>query len=217
MKIINAGFGRTGTTSLKAALEQLGFAPVHHSTDLILHPEHVGIWERAAAGEVVDWRAFYRGYEVADHPAGLFYEDIIRAHPEAKVLLSVRDPEGWYESMAGMLRQVRSLNLPLPHVRRFKAFIEKRVIGEMFGGNLEDKAHAINVFEYHNEAVRAFVPAERLLVYRVQAGWEPLCAFLEVEVPQTPFPRLNERGGLKEMAMSLFNRSGASATPSGRS
>lgn len=94
MKLINAGLGRTGTTSLKAALETLGYAPVFHTTDLFTSPKDIDVWEAAMKGERVDWRTFFAPYAVADWPAGLLYKDIIRAHPEAKVMVSVRDPEG---------------------------------------------------------------------------------------------------------------------------
>ncbi len=211
MRIINAGLGRTGTTSLKAALETLGYTPVYHTTDLLTSAKDINVWEEAMKGEAVDWRAFFAGYQVADWPAGLFYRDIIRAHPEAKVMLSVRDPEGWFESISGTLKQLRSLHLPIPQVRRAKGFLEA-ALDSFFEGKVEDKAYMMTFFERHMEAVKAYVGAEKVLVYDVREGWEPLCAFLQVDVPKQSFPRLNQREGFRELAAKLFSRSGVSAT-----
>lgn len=207
MKLINAGLGRTGTTSLKGALEHLGFAPVYHTTDLFTSAKDMDLWEGAMEGKRVDWRAFFAGYEVADWPVGLFYEDIIRAHPEAKVMLSVRDPESWFESLSGTLKQARSLNLPIPQVRRIKRFLEVYAVNGLFEGKVDDKAFMMNFFERHIEAVKAFVGPENLLIYNVKEGWEPLCDFLEVGTPNEPFPRLNQRGGIKELVTKMFSRS----------
>ena len=204
MKLINAGLGRTGTTSLKVALETLGFAPVFHTTDLLTSVKDIGVWERAMKGEPVDWRTFFAHYEVADWPAAFFYKDIIRAHPEAKVMVSVRDPEGWFESTQGILKQVRSLNLPIPQVRRVKGFLEAG-LATFFEGKAEDKAYMTDFFERHTEGVKAFVGGENVLVYDVKQGWGPLCAFLRVEVPREPFPRLNQREGIKDLAIKLFS------------
>ena len=197
MKLINAGLGRTGTTSLKGALEHLGIAPVYHTTDLFTSAKDMDIWEAAMAGARVDWRAFFAPYEVADWPVGLFYEDIIRAHPEAKVMLSVRDPEGWFESFSGTLKQARSLNLPIAQVGRIKRFLEVYAVNGLFEGRVDDKAFMMDFFECHIRSVKAFVGPEDLLVYNVKEGWEPLGNFLEVDAPNEPFPRLNQRGGIK--------------------
>lgn len=210
MKLINAGLGRTGTTSLKAALETLGFAPVFHTTDLFTSAKDIDLWEAAMKGEKVDWHVFFAPYAVADWPAAFFYRDIIRAHPEAKVMVSVRDPEGWFGSTQGILKQVRSINLPLPQVRRAKAFLEAG-IDTFFEGKAEDKAYMMDFFERHTESVKAYVKtnrgAENVLVYDVREGWEPLCAFLEVEVPKQPYPRLNQRESFRELATKLFTSS----------
>lgn len=158
-------------------------------------------------GERVDWRAFFAGYEVADWPVGLFYKDIIRAHPEAKVMLSVRDPESWFESFSGTLKQARSLNLPIPQVRRIKRFLEVYAVNGLFEGKVDDKTFMMDFFERHTGAVKAFVGPENLLVYNVKESWEPLCDFLEVDTPNEPFPRLNQRGGIKELVTKMFSRS----------
>ena len=206
MKLINAGLGRTGTTSLKAALEQLGFGPVYHTTDLFTSAKDMDLWERAMDGGAVDWRTFFAGYETADWPVGLFYKDIIRAHPEAKVMLSVRDAEGWFESISSTLKQARSLNLPIPQVKRIKRFLETYAVNGLFEGKADDKAFMIDFLERHTQEVKAFVGEDKLLVYNIREGWEPLCSFLEVPVPDGPFPHLNQRGGLQELGSKMFGR-----------
>ena len=118
MRVIGAGFGRTGTTSLKAALQELGFGPSYSLSEVFAHPEHVGFWETAAgpAGEEVDWEQFLAGYEVAvDWPACSFYEELMEAFPEAPVILTVRDPAPWYESTRSTIYELRRLTTgPLP-------------------------------------------------------------------------------------------------------
>ncbi len=204
MKLINVGLGRTGTTSLKAALEIIGFAPTFHTTDLIKNARQMDVWEAAVEGQPADWRAFFADYAVADWPAALFYEEIITAHPEAKVMLTVRDPEQWQASISGTLNQVMGMNLPIPRFQRLKKILETHAINGLFDGKMNDKAHMVRFFEQHVAAVKAFVPADNLLVYNVTEGWEPLCDFLEVSVPDEPFPRVNTRGGFKALVTRLF-------------
>ena len=206
MKLINAGLGRTGTTSLKAALEKLGFAPAYHTTDLFTSPKDMKLWGAAIEGQAVDWQTFFSPYEVADWPVALCYEDIIRAHPETKVMLSVRDPEGWFESFSSNLKLAQTFNPPIPQVRRIKRFSEDYVINGFLEGKSSDKAFMLEFFERHTERVKALVGAENLLIYDVTQGWEPLCHFLAVDVPDEPFPRLNKRGEIKDKLMKLFSR-----------
>ena len=209
MKLIGAGFGRTGTTSLKAALEELGFGPCYHMTEVFAHPEHADFWTSAWRGKPVDWEGFLGGYEAAvDWPACTFYEELMEEYPDAKVLLSVRDPERWYESTRNTIYELSMLVDRSPISRTifalisffvFGGFASNRsdLVGEIvwrgtFDGRFEDRQHAIEVFERHNEEVKRRVPPERLLVYEVREGWGPLCAFLDVPEPEQPFPRLND-------------------------
>ena len=216
IEVIGAGLGRTGTKSLKAALEELGFDPCYHASALFEHPEHVEVWEAAARGESVDWDRVLGGYRATmDWPACLFYEEFMQKYPHAKVILTVRDPDRWYEStyytvnlwkrMASSLGPLRlfdaktlllfllrtgamvGLFRPGP-VRAARLFSRLDPFDEARG----DRLHAIKVFERHNEEVKRRVPVERLLVYDVKEGWGPLCDFLGVEEPDKPFPHLND-------------------------
>ncbi len=223
MNVIGAGFGRTGTTSLKAALETLGFGSAYHMTEVFTHPEHVHFWEAARRGERVDWEEFFSGYGVAvDWPACAFYAELMEAFPEAAVILTVRDPERWYEStrktIYGMHR-ISSGPAPLrsafaiaglfaPGVTGIARLADGIVWRDTFDGRFEDRRHAIETFHRHNEEARRKVPPERLLVYDVREGWAPLCDFLGVEVPDEPFPHLNDT---REMRRRLFGLVAASA------
>lgn len=196
MKILGAGFGRTGTMSLKAALEELGYGPCYHMVEVFENPAHIELWDAAAQGEPVDWKKLFSGYQAAvDWPAAAFYKELMEVYPEAKVLLTVRDPEKWYESTKNTIysgpRQV-STRISTP-VGRPPQMIEKLIWEGTFGGNFEDRHYAIEVFKHHNKEVKEYVPSERLLVYEVQEGWGPLCEFLGVRAPKDqPFPHLND-------------------------
>jgi hypothetical protein len=209
LKIIGAGFGRTGTLSLKAALEELGFGPCYHMVEVFGKPTDAALWEAATRGDPVDWNKIFAGYQATvDWPACAFYKDLMKAYPDAKVLLTVRDPEKWYESVSSTIYQgsrgaSRSLIASLffqvmmsfiPNLRHMRGMINGLIWEKTFGGRFEDKDHAIAVFKQHIEEVKHHVPPEKLLVYDVKQGWEPVCVFLGVEVPKdTPFPHLNDR------------------------
>ncbi len=224
MRVIGAGFGRTGTTSLKAALEELGFGPSYGLSEVFAHPERVGFWEAARRGEKVDWEGFFAGYEVAvDWPACSFYEELMEAFPEAPVVLTVRDPERWYESTLSTIYGVRKVTTGPHPVRAAFAFAGLFVPGvtgvarladhvvweDTFDGRFEERTYAMKVFERHNETVHHRVPPERLLVFDVREGWGPLCDFFGVEAPDRPFPRLNEAREMRRRLLGLVVLSAA--------
>jgi hypothetical protein len=197
MKVIGAGFGRTGTMSLKVALEELGFAPCYHMIEVFEHPEHVSLWEAAIRGEPLDWEKIFGSYQAAvDWPTAAFYNELMKVYPHAKVLLTIRDPEKWYESTKNTLYPTGDAPEPSPIMR----MATKLVWEQTFDGNFEDRRYAIEVFKRHNEEVKKHVPPERLLVYEVKEGWKPLGEFLGVEIPEEkPFPHLNDTEAFKEM------------------
>jgi len=195
LKVIGAGYGRTGTLSLKLALEQLGFAPCYHMMEVFSHPGHSEQWEAIARGERADWAQFLSGYKAAvDWPSVYFYRELAAAFPDAKVILTERDPEKWYASISQTIFESLTRNLDgedVPPVRRVQAKMIKHLIGEKtFGNNLE-KSHVLDVYKKHNEEVKRTIPRDRLLVYDAPDGWGPVCKFLGVAVPQTPYPRTN--------------------------
>ena len=224
MKVIGAGFGRTGTTSLKAALETLGFGSAYHMTEVFTHPEHVRFWEAARRGERVDWEAFFSGYGVAvDWPACAFYAELMEAFPEAAVILTVRDPERWYESARDTIYGIHGIStgpapvrlafafagLLAPGVTGIARLADGIVWNDTFDGRFEDRHHATETFRRHNEQVSRRVPPERLLVYDVKEGWAPLCDFFGVEVPNKPFPHLNDKREMRRRLLGLVAASAA--------
>jgi hypothetical protein len=199
IKVIGAGFGRTGTLSLKAALEELGLVKCYHMTDVLAHLEHAVIWDKAAQSKPVDWDALFHGYQATvDWPGCTFYEQLLRHYPGAKVILTVRDGDRWYESARQTIYMARHafprwLNLLNPRMARFKKMLDSVVWQGTFHGRFEEKAYAIDVFNRHNDHVRRSVPPGQLLIFDVREGWEPLCKFLELPVPVgKPFPHLND-------------------------
>ncbi len=198
LKIIGAGFGRTGTTSLKAALEQLGFTKCHHMSEVFKAPSTTDLFLAAWRGDEVDWNEVYAGYQATtDWPSCTFYKELMEEYPDAKVLLSVRDAERWYASCRNTIYRANT-DVPQWFKFIFKRYDRmQRMASEMiwqgtFDGKFKNKAHAMAVFHKHNQEVIDTVPAEKLLVFEVKQGWEPLCEFLEVPVPDTPFPHLND-------------------------
>lgn len=208
MKVIGAGFGRTGTMSLKAALEQLGAGPCFHMIDLVRDPAPLPQWKVAASGQRVDWTQILDGWEsTVDWPGCSFWRDMVETWPDAPVLLSVRDPEAWYRSCENSIHAAKEMALagelegntedaPDPEVIQF---INGLIWNGTFDGRFLERDYALRVFEEHNEAVKAAVPADRLLVYEISQGWEPLCEFLEVPVPDTPMPHLNDTASFRTM------------------
>jgi hypothetical protein len=211
MKVIGAGFGRTGTTSLKVALEELGYGPCYHMTEAFEHPEHAPLWEAATRGEPVDWKKLFSGYQATvDWPGAAFYKELMQEYPDAKVLLSVRDPDKWYESATNTIYVYATVDIPNPAPG--PEIVNSLIWERTFGGNFEDRPYAIEVFKRHNEEVKEHVPPEQLLVYRVQEGWGPLCEFLGVDAPKNkPFPRLNDSEAFGQMVQPYLEGLGAEA------
>jgi hypothetical protein len=207
LQVIGAGLGRTGTSSLKAALEELDFGACYHMIELLTHPEQVHYWESASRREPVEWASLFEGYQaIVDYPGCRYYRELLEQYPDAKVVLSVRSPDTWWESVRETIYQVGRPSagdsppspLPFPGDPRLFARIFQMVGRDIwetdFGGRFEDRDYAIEVFNRHNAEVQRAVPADRLLVYQVKEGWEPLCRFLNVPVPEgKPFPRFNDR------------------------
>jgi hypothetical protein len=172
-------------------------------------PRHVALWQVAAAGRPVDWSELFAGYNAAvDWPACSFYQGLMDAYPEAKVVLTVRDPEQWYESVTNTIYPASKRAADAPDVRAHRQMVEALIWQGTFGGRFEEKRHAIAVFERHIQEVTRQVPAQRLLVYEVREGWEPLCRFLDVPVPQEPFPRLNDTAAFQRSVQDRAQAAG---------
>ena len=189
LKVIGAGWGRTGTMSLKLALEQLGFGPCHHMVEMFRRPDTAPLWVAAHEGKP-DWDAIFEGYNsMTDFPGVRYWREIVDYYPDAKVVLTLRDPDKWFESaQATILKRDGAARQPPPMLARFF----ETMLGDL-PERVADRAVMIDFFNRHNADVMAAIPKDRLLVYEVKQGWEPLCDFLGVPVPSTPFPRENTR------------------------
>lgn len=196
LKLIGAGVGRTGTLSLRTALEILLGEPCYHMFEVRSHPEHIPLWHAAARGERVDWRAMLEPYGAAvDWPASAFWPEISAAFPDAVILLSTRDAEGWWRSASNTIFQAMD-GVTGPWRDMIDAMFAAR-----FTTAIGDKAAAIAAFETHNRAVRARAPAARLVEWQPGDGWEPLCRALGVAVPDQPFPHVNSTEEFREKVM----------------
>lgn len=194
LKVVGAGFGRTGTNSLKLALEQLGFGPCHHMFEVRDNPRQLPYWIAAVQGESVDWDEVFAEYNACvDWPSARFWREIADHFADARVLLSVRPAESWYRSIMSTIYKslmLRKDDPPGPNKdRRDMAY--ELLVNQTFNGRLDDKKYALKVYEAHIAEVQRTIAPERLLTFDVAEGWEPLCRFLEVPVPDAPFPRTN--------------------------
>ena len=200
LSVIGAGFGRTGTESMKLALEALGKGPCHHMKEVLVDSEQIALWRSAAQGDLPEWEEAFAGYNSAvDWPTAYFWRELSEYYPDAKVLLTVRSADSWHESMTNTIfKTLKASTDP--------ASIGLKLIGEgVFGGRLDDRAHAIAVYEKNIADVQAAFTQERLLTYHLGEGWEPLCQFLGEPVPNIPFPRSNPREQFGSM-MSELNK-----------
>ena len=203
LKVIGAGFGRTGTMSLKAALEQLGFGPCYHMVECLPRgPEHLQKWIDAANGKP-DWNTLFDGFEsTVDFPSCSSYKALAAFYPDAKVVLTVRDPERWFESTQDTIFA--------PHWIKYLRNVEMGkfimlTINDYLQDRMHDKAHLIQRFQEHIEEVRNTIPASRLLVFEVKQGWGPLCEFLELPEPDADFPFLNDEEATKEIINKIIS------------
>ena len=191
LRVIGAGLGRTGTHSLKIALERLLGGPCYHMVEVFKRPEHVAVWHAAAKREPVDWRALLDGYAAAvDWPAAAFWSEIAAAFPDALIVFSTRDAEGWWKSAdRTIFATFRRGAGPQEHPG-WRAMITD-LFGKTFTPDFLEEAPAKAAFEHHAVEVRKRAPKNRLLEWRAQDGWGPLCAALGVPVPGEPFPVTN--------------------------
>ncbi len=194
LRLVGAGFGRTGTKSLKAALEILGFGPCHHMAEVRAHPEEQHFWIAASRGDLPNWDKVFANYDASvDWPSAYFWREIAAHFSDAKVLLSVRPAEEWFRSInATIYRSLTDPEMPAPvQERERKRAVFEIIFNKQFGGKLGDRDAAIQIFRDHIAEVQATIAPERLLTYDVAESWEPLCHFLGVAVPDEPFPFTN--------------------------
>lgn len=189
LRIIGAGVSRTGTRSLKLALNKLLRLNCYHMTDVLEIPDHVRRWHAALGDCRQDWGTFLAGYEAAvDRPAAAFWRELSAAFPDALVILTVRDPVSWWESVNATIFQALARTRGTRWQAMMLTLLQKRFCARWW-----NRDQCMAALEAHNEMVRAAVPADRLLVWKVDEGWQPLCNMLGVRVPLDSFPHVNTR------------------------
>lgn len=230
LKIIGAGFGRTGTASVYAALNQLGY-PCYHMFEVLDNKDnksHLNFWRKvadSAPGAQQDWDQVFAKYTAAlDNPACCVWRELMVAYPNAKVLLTVHPAgdDAWYRSTMETIYTVESLwqfkllSIFVPFMRKHRDMCRKLIWQRAHKGTMEDRSAAIARYHEHIEEVKAAVPVDQLLVFSVKEGWKPLCDFLNLPVPDTTFPNINDRaqmlkllGKAKIAAYGLVGCSGA--------
>ena len=194
LSVIGAGVGRTGTYSLKLAINRLGLGPCHHMEEVLHHmPVQVPLWSAALSGRP-DWSAIYHGYESAvDWPTACFFRELHQAFPAARFILTHRSPESWADSFgATIYKLIAEREQAPPEMKAWLAMATGVIARTGFPDGL-DRGGLIKAFAAHHDAVKKAIPSDRLLIYQVKDGWEPLCAFLGKAVPSDPFPRTNDR------------------------
>lgn len=205
LKIIGAGMGRTGTASLKVALEGLGLGQCYHMSEVLKNPACIPDWIAAAEGKA-DWDKIFTGYTATvDNPGCNFWKELADFYPDAKVILTVRDANTWFDSTNETI-----------HSADFAGFIKNSPFGEMvqktiwdmMGNHMQERAYMVDFFNKRSKEIEEYIDADRLLVYQVSEGWEPLCQFLGVPVPDMAFPRINSRDETREMISNLMSASG---------
>lgn len=207
LKIIGSGLGRTGTYSLKLALEKLGFGKCYHMVELFQHPSDLSYFKKAEKGEAVNWDELFKDcHSAVDYPVARYYKQLAEYYPDAKIIHNVRDPESWYQSASETIFwasnptswRILKLAVHLPFSsaarKRIPVLLYNRKLAELeFGKNLKDKKKVIERYNLHSKEVIDTIPAERLLLFDPKNGWDPLCKFLKVPVPDVPFPMTNSK------------------------
>jgi hypothetical protein len=192
LQVIGAGLGRNGTLALKTALEEVGFGPCHHMVEVFKRPPEGEFWLRAAMGETVDWEEVFADYRASvDWPSCHFYKELSERYPDAKVILSERDPKQWYQSITNtILKSMTQMQTEDPARAEWFRFARMIVIEQTFHNDLSEH-NMIAAYLRHNAKVKAAIAPERLLVFNPAEGWDPLCRFLGAARPDTPFPHVN--------------------------
>ena len=217
IKVIGLGMGRTGTYSLKLALEKLGFGPCYHMETLLEHPKGVKYWKELDRTGHTNWQALLGSYQSAvDFPTIAYHQAMLQQYPEAQCILTIREEEQWYESALNTIldaepgiREKIIMSFRMPFSARLRYMVQVFQLTNKFwvrqaGPKFKEKQPAIELFRRWNEQIIQEIPGEKLLVYQVSEGWEPLCTFLKVPVPDELFPHANTRSEFKDKNKKLL-------------
>lgn len=219
IQVIGAGFPRTGTTTLKQALQILGYNDTYHFKDLIADSKKLKHWQELEKEGTTDFKKLFEGFKATvDFPGYPYYKILMNQYPEAKVILTTRDVNKWYESTSKTIRKSGPqtlfakimllskmiFNSNLRNTFKCIKFMKKTYLSKQFNGNFDSETQAKSVFFEHIENVKSHVPKDKLLVFNVSDGWNPLCDFLELPIPNEPFPHLNKKENFHKMVKSMI-------------
>lgn len=209
LEVIGAGFGRTGTLSMKAALERLGYVKCHHMMEVFASADQLHLWDKIGQGAEPDWDKVFAGFQASvDFPSAAYWREIAEHYPDAKVILTTRSFESWYKSASETIYATSShmpgwMKTIIPKARSINRMVNNTVWSRVFHGRFEDYEYTSKVYEDHEAAVKAAIPPERLLVFEPKQGWEPICKFLGKEIPDEPFPHVNDTAEFKRRVAQM--------------
>jgi hypothetical protein len=199
LKVVGAGLGRTGTHSLQLALQTLLGGPCYHMVEVFDKPDHIAMWQAAAEGKMPDWDVLFEGYVAGvDWPVGAYWRELAAHYPDAPILLSSRDADSWWKSASNTIFVVGDREAPTPEMAA-QMEMATTMLTNRFTPGWRDEAEAKQAFEAHNAAVRAEIPADRLIDWRPGDGWRPICDKLGLPVPEAPFPHVNTTAEFRAM------------------
>ncbi|MBT7754166.1 MAG: sulfotransferase family protein [Gammaproteobacteria bacterium] len=193
LKIIGASFGRTASLSLKKALEILGYTNCYHMSEVVTKPEHSELWLRAWKREFI-WDDIFDGYQAAvDWPVAAFWPQLMEAYPEAKIILSTREPEAWYESAKNTIFKSmdEGINSKNQAIRKRILMAKEIIVDGTFNGKLNDKKHCIKIYNENIARCKKEVDSDRLITFNPKDGWDSLCKQLACPIPNVDYPFIN--------------------------
>ena len=199
LKIIGSGYGRTGTMALKIALETLGCGPCYHMLEVSKNPGHDKLWREATDRGTADWDTIFANYQACvDWPACSFWEALLNQYPDAKMILSIRDPEDWYQSVKNTIYQRMKMPRESENEEAHRDMAYHLILELTFNRSFADKKYAIDIFNHHIAEIKRKVPDDKLLVYETGTGWGPLCRFLQLPIPNQSYPHVNTTREFRE-------------------
>jgi len=218
--VIGTGLSRTGTTTLRKVIEELGFGPCYNSTELFIRPRGIEFWEALEKGQEVDFESFFSDYNaIIGFPGYIFHQQLKDRYPSAKIILSYRDPDEWYEDISTTVFESASSHVNKAYANEVRSFdpyladcierihaLQLRMLEEnYFEGRFSDQELSVKRYVEWNESIKEIYPEDELLVYQVTEGWEPVCEFLGVPVPEDKeFPHLNHPTSFHNRSTSGF-------------